>query len=400
MLAHWQEHVAYALYLLVGPGMWMLVIIGMIQTYKRMNLVKRWPDPLPKPPPKVTILVPAKDEKERIAECLRSALNQDYPDFHVIAIDDRSTDGTGTVMDELAKEDPRLSVIHLTELPDGWTGKCNALHQGVQRAKGEWLLFFDSDVVLDSNALSATLGTAIERKFRLFSLLPRMECQSLLEGLLVPLAGAAVTAIFAAAWTNSNSSPRSAFANGQFLLIRRDAYDAVGGHSAVRDQYCEDMALARIFKDRGLRPRMCWGTNLCSVRMYDSLATIMRGWSRIFYAASFGTPWRSLLGISFVTICGYSMIPAFIFGFFNHNHVSGMIWMCTALFHWLLMTIQIGFMYHWTLNPRRYALASPLTSVFLLAILFRSIWMCMTKRVEWRGTKYHHSAGQGIVTGG
>ena len=396
----WQEYSAYAAYCLVGPLMWVLAIVGMYQTQKRMKLVKQPRDPVPQPYPRATILIPAKDEGERISDCLRSALAQDYPNFNVIAIDDRSADNTGAVMDELARQDSRLTALHITELPVGWTGKCNALHQGSQRATGQWLLCVDSDVVLDPDALSATLGLAIKKNYGLVSLLPRMESKTVWEEMLVPLAGAAVTALFAAAWTNTNHRPRTAFANGQYMLMRRDDYDRVGGHTTVRDQYCEDMALGRLFKWKGLRPRLSWGTDLCSVRMYDSFPKIMRGWSRIFYAAATGTPWRSILGIFFVLFCGYSVFPAFLYGLFCANRALGDVWMASAAGHWVLMTVQIGIMYHWTLNPRRYALAFPITAIFMLAIFVRSIWMCLTKRVEWRGTSYNHTMDRSVVTGG
>jgi cellulose synthase/poly-beta-1,6-N-acetylglucosamine synthase-like glycosyltransferase len=406
ILANWPEYLIYALYFLVGPGMWGLYAIGMYQAQKRMELVKRPRDPVPHPAPSVTILVPAKDEQERIGDCLRSALAQNYPNFKVIAINDRSNDQTGQVMDEIARQDSRLCVVHIAKdaLPAGWTGKCHALHQGAQHADGQWLLFFDSDVILQPDALAATLGVAIKKNYGLISLLPRMESRTLWEGALVPLAGAAVAALFVAALNNNNQLPNTAFANGQFMLVRRDAYDAIGGHAAVRDQYCEDMVMARILKRTGLRPRVSWGLDLCSVRMYDSFSKIMRGWSRIFFASGSGSPWRSVLGIVYILVCCYSAAAAFAWGVYRHIHpvdsLAGYGWMATALVHWALMTCQIGIMYKWTLNPRRYALLFPVTSVFLLVIFARAVWMCLTKRVEWRGTHYQHAMDHGVAPGG
>jgi chlorobactene glucosyltransferase len=410
MSIHWQEYIVYAIYFLVGPGMWVLYAIGMYQAQKRMELVKEPHDPVPPPPPPVAILIPAKDEQQRIGECLRSALAQDYPNFKVIAINDRSSDKTGAVMDQLAAENSRLSVLHIPPngLPDGWTGKCHALHEGVrwaaQTVSAQWFLFVDSDVILQPDALAAVLGVAVKKNFGLVSLLPKMESHSPWEGLLVPLAGAAVAALFTAALNNNNRLPNTAFANGQFMLIRRDAYESVGGHAAVRDQYCEDMVLARLFKRKGLRPRVSWGVDLCSVRMYDSLATIMRGWSRIFFASATGAPWRSLLGIFFLIVCCYSCIPAFAFGIYRNVHpinaLGGWGWMGTAAAHWLLMTLAVGYMYSWTRNPRRNAWLFPLTGLLLMMIFVRSVWMCLTKRVEWRGTRYRHAMDQGVASGG
>jgi chlorobactene glucosyltransferase len=402
----WLEYFAYAAYFLVGPGMWILYAIGLYQAQKRMDLLKHPRDPVPLPNPPVTILIPAKDEHERIGDCLRSALAQNYTNFQVIAINDRSGDGTGRVMDEVAAQNPRLSVVHIPDggLPPGWTGKCHALHQGAQHARGNWLLCIDSDVILEPDALPATVGLAMKKDYGMVSLLPRMESRTIWEGALVPLAGAAVAALFTAALNNNNQLPNTAFANGQFLLMRRDAYDAIGGHAAVRDQYCEDMVLARLFKRNGLRPRVSWGTDLCSVRMYDSFPKIMRGWSRIFFASAVGSPWRSLLGIFFLIVCCYSAVPALLFGIYRHvrpiDALRGYGWIVTALVHYVLMTYQIGIMYRWTLNPRRYALLFPFTAALLIVIFARSVWMCLTKRVEWRGTQYRHAMDHGVVPGG
>ena len=402
----WLEYFAYGLYFLVGPGMWVLYAIGMYQAQKRMELIKRPRAPVPDPPPHVTILIPAKDEHERVGDCLRSALAQDYTSFDVITIDDRSTDGTAEAMDEIARTDRRLSVIHIPPggLPDGWTGKCHALHQGAAQATGSWLLCIDSDVILNPDALSATLGAAAKKNWGMLSLLPRMESRSIWEGALVPLAGAAVAALFTAALNNNSNLPNTAFANGQFLLMRRDAYDAVGGHAGVRDQYCEDMVLARLFKRNGFRPRVSWGSELCSVRMYDSFAKIMRGWSRIFFASAVGSPWRSLLGIVFLVVCCYSAVPAFAFGLYRNAHpidfFGGWGWIITAGVHWILMTYEVGVMYRWTLNPRRYALLFlPVTAALLAVIFARAVWMCLTRRVEWRGTHYRHAMDHGVASG-
>src|SRR6185312_15399304 len=112
------------------------------------------------------------------------------------------------------------------------------------------------------------------------------------------------------ALTNSNDFPRTAFANGQFMLISRKAYDKIGGHETVRDRFCEDVAIARLMKSQGLRPRVAWGNEFCSVRMYDSLGAIIRGWSRIYYAARVGSPWRVLAALLFMFVCVFSVYPA------------------------------------------------------------------------------------------
>src|SRR5688500_10107139 len=127
------EYVLFCVYILAGPIVWVLFGTGMFAGRRRMMLLQRPHSPLRADPPRVTVLVPAKDEGERIRQCLGSILAQDYPNFHVIAVDDRSVDDTGRIMDEIAAAHANLNVIHIRdgELPTGWTGKCNALRTGV-----------------------------------------------------------------------------------------------------------------------------------------------------------------------------------------------------------------------------------------------------------------------------
>jgi glycosyltransferase involved in cell wall biosynthesis len=387
------EIALFLLYLLAGPCLWILFSIGMASSRRRMNILAKASTPIPEPPPHVTIIVPAKDEAARIQQCLESILAQDYPAFDVIAVDDRSGDDTGRVMDALAAADPRLKAMHIDHLPEGWTGKNNALYQAAAHAGGTWLLFIDSDVILQPTALSATLRVANSRRYEMLSLILRQETRGMWESALVPLASAAFGAAFMMGLSNSESN-RHFFGNGQFMLFQRAAYDQIGGHEAVKSHYNEDMMLARILKQEKLRPRIAWGTDLGAVRMYDSLAAIMRGWSRIFFGSSSGSPWRSLLVMFFILIGCYSCFAAAGWGVYRWFHPigfrNGIPWLVVAAAHWLVMTLQIGVIYRWMRAPAYYSSAFLITGGFLMAILLRAVWMCITGRVSWRGTSYSH----------
>jgi glycosyltransferase involved in cell wall biosynthesis len=386
----------YIVYLLAGPLLWLLFSYGMAVSRRRMNLLKKQTAPLAEPFPHVTILIPAKDEGQRIAQCLASALRQDYPEFDVLAIDDRSGDQTGKIMDEMAQVDPRLKAIHLTELPAGWTGKNHALHRGAKDARGQWLLFIDSDVILQPQALRSTLTLAVGRRYDMLSLILKHETRGIWESVLVPIASAAFGAAYLMGLSNSQGN-RHFFGNGQFMLIRREAYDQIGGHEAVKNQYNEDMTLARMMKQAGLRPRMAWGIELGSVRMYDSLATIMRGWSRIFFGSSSGSPWRSLCVMAFILLGCYSAYAAAAWGTYRFLHsnewIMGIAWLAAAIFHWTMTTVQLGVIYRWMGTRPIYAAAFFISGWFVMAILCRAVWMCLTRRVHWRGTRYSHPIG-------
>jgi chlorobactene glucosyltransferase len=391
------ELVTYATYLGLGPVAWFLYGLAVFAGQRKMRLLTRPPiEPVrPESAPSVTILIPAKDEGERIRACVQSALAQDYPNFSVISIDDRSTDSTGSVMDELAAADPKLRVLHVTEAPaSGWTGKNNALWQGQKLATGDWLLLVDSDVILEPDALSASMAVVLRKKFDLLSLLPRLESHSFWESLLVPLAASAASSMYMIALTNAAYMTKTAFANGQFMLMTRKAYDSFGGHERVKDRYCEDVEIARILKTSGFRPRVSWGNEFAAVRMYSSLAAIFRGWSRIYYAAQVGSPWRVLAAATFVVLCGFTGYLALAWGLARWAMVgwnSAGYWVIGAIVHLALMTSCLATLYRWSGNPRRNAFLFPLGGSMLMVIFARALKMCVTKKVEWRGTAYSHT---------
>jgi len=392
------ELILLGIYGFLGPQVWGVYGFLITAGRRKLMLMKQLPEPLKGEPPSVTILVPAKDEGERIRGCIQSCLKQDYPNLDVIAIDDRSTDDTGVVMDQIAMENPRLNVLHITEPPAiGWTGKNNALFQGAKRAAGDWLLFVDSDVVLEPNALDVAMSVVRRKQFDMLSLLPRLESHTAWEAMLVPLAGAAASTMYLIALNNKSEMSKVAFANGQFLLISRSSYDAIGGHETVRDRYCEDVEIARLMKVHGLRPRVSWGNEYCSVRMYSSLPAIIRGWSRIYYAARVGSPWRILFALAFLTLCCFTVYPALAWSIWRMAHPSpllhgwiGPLWLFTACSHLGVMTFYLARMYEWSGNLRRNAFYFPLAGGLLCYILLRGLKMCITRKVEWRGTAYSH----------
>ena len=389
---HLGEYILFGLYVVAGPLMSVLFGIALVKGRKRMMLVQRPAMALPMRALRVSILVPARNEGERIGECLRSVLGQDWPDMEVVTIDDRSSDGTGQVMDELSREDRRLKVVHIAgDVPEGWTGKCHALDVGVRQATGEWLLFVDSDVVLERDALPVTMGFALDQGVDLVSLLPKLECRSFWERLLIPLAGCALNMMHLTALTN-NDHRWAAFANGQYMLFRRQVYEAIGGHRAVRDRFCEDIAFAQLMKGDGYRVRISWGAHLATVRMYDSLEEIRRGWARIFFAAGMGAPGRIILGSAYVVACWYSVWAAVGWGAWRIVHpvnaFGGWGWVGVAGVHLVMLTGLLGAVYAWSGNRRRSALLWPVGTAMLLGIFGKSLGMCLTGTVEWRGMRY------------
>ncbi|MGH7177249.1 MAG: glycosyltransferase [Tepidisphaeraceae bacterium] len=398
-----ENYIGWA-YLLAGPGVWGVFLFGMIKWRDRLRLLRRPIQPLPDPPPRVSVLVPIKDEEKQIDKCLASVLGQDYPDVQFIAINDRSVDRTGEILDGLSLRDSRIRVVHIREgeLPPEWVGKSHALHVGMKHADGQWVLFVDSDVELTPDALSATIGLAEYKRFDLVSLLPRLITESFWERLIVPLGGMVTSAMFMLPMTNMNEWPGVAFANGQYLCVRRSAYEAIGGHEAAKETLSEDIAIAKALKKASYRPRLSDGTDFAATRMYSSLPMIMRGWARNFFCGGAGNPLRTVVAMLFILLACFSAYAALGWGVYCGIHSvdswQGRGWMITGVIHLLIMTTALAINYRWTGNPIRYAMLFPLGGGIMLAIMTRTVWMCLTGRVEWRATRYTHKMGQGLVS--
>lgn len=270
-----------------------------------------YPGP-PKNPPRVSVLIAAKDEEANIETAVRTMLDQDYPDFELIVINDRSTDRTAEILEKLKAErtDGKLRVIHIQQLREGWFGKNNAMREGIEQARGDWFCFGDADCRQVSNrTLSMAVRHAVEWNIDFLSVLPRLETHSLWERIVQPVCGALMVFWFHPKRVNDPKHP-AAYANGAFMLMRRSCYEAIGGHDAVRTQVNEDMHMARLAKENNQRLVVVQCDGLYTVRMYSRFAEIWRGWSRIFYGC-FGTFRR--LRITLMVLLVMTVLPYLTF---------------------------------------------------------------------------------------
>jgi hypothetical protein len=229
--------------------------------------------------PRVSIVIPARDEEETIAEAVRSQLSQTYPDFEVIVVEDRSRDRTGILLEGIAREDPRLKVLTGTDPPAGWIGKPHALHLGAAAAGGELLLFADADVIYDPRTLAEAVSYMEVRKAAFVCLLPRMEAKGFWENVLMPYVEGAYYG--GVGFLANCDRPRwLAGGGGAGNLIRRDAYEAVGGHAALKSSVVDDVHLALSAKRAGFRTRVLRAEDRVRVRMYRGLAGVVNGFTK------------------------------------------------------------------------------------------------------------------------
>jgi len=241
-------------------------------------------------PPLVSVLIAAKDEEANIESAVRTLLDQDYPNYELIVINDRSSDRTAEILESIRAErtDDKMKVIHVKHLEEGWFGKNNAMREGVAQAKGQWLCFGDADCrQTSSRTLSTAMHKVLANNIDFLSLLPRLETHSVWERIIQPVCGAVMVFWFNPEKVNNLAHP-AAYANGAFMLMSRLCYQAIGGHEAVRTHVNEDMQMARLAKENNQRLYMVQNEGLYCVRMYSGFPEIWRGWSRIFYGC-FGT---------------------------------------------------------------------------------------------------------------
>jgi GT2 family glycosyltransferase len=240
---------------------------------------------------KVSVIVPARNEEACLDRCLRSLVGQrgeritsgPFPkeakgwgtqfEFEVIVVDDNSTDRTWAIAESFP-----VTVINAEPLPQGWSGKCNACWSGAKIAKGKWLLFTDADTVHGADSIAQGLSEAERVSAELLSYSPKQEVHSFAERALMPVIFAELATTFRPRDVSDPNSPAAA-ANGQYLLIRRDAYDAVGGHGAVAKAMLEDVELARLVKRAGYRLQFRM-SDAVSTRMYRSFDQMWEGWTK------------------------------------------------------------------------------------------------------------------------
>ncbi|MFO0888185.1 MAG: glycosyltransferase [Isosphaeraceae bacterium] len=348
--------------------------------------------------PLVSAIIPAKDEEATIADCLQSVSAQKYPQLEVLVIDDRSEDRTAEIAREIADRDPRIRLLSNDHLPPGWTGKTYVLDRAAREAKGRWLWFLDADTVHAPEFLGVMMEYARANNAALVSLLPELRCETFWEEIVQPLGGIVLMQSFPLHKVNDDRCPL-AFANGQSILVERSAYDAAGGHAAVRDRFVEDIGLAGKVKALGYPVRTTMVHDLVDCRMYASLPQLIRGWSRILYDALDRKTWRLVLRlldpIVFCQSGHVALLVSVVLLIFGHRGPFAWWLLGLSILHHVLMYPVFRVIYLSSVPDSRHTAWFPLGNLVIDVVLLRAIRMCLTGRVTWRGTSYAAATAQG-----
>ncbi|MDP9263384.1 MAG: glycosyltransferase family 2 protein, partial [Acidobacteriota bacterium] len=248
--------------------------------------------------------MPARNEEQCLGRCLESLVAQQGIRFEILVVDDGSSDRTHAIAESFAQ----AQVMDAGALPQGWTGKNHAAWQGAQKARGRWLLFTDADTVHEPGSLAAAVAEAEQHGAALLSYSPRQEVEGFWEKALMPVVFADLARTYPPSRVSDPQSPVAA-ANGQYLMISREAYDAVGGHRGVAGTLLEDVAIARRVKESGRVLRFRYGGEAVRTRMYRSLGQMWEGWTKNL-ALLFPHPIRLavLRGLEFLILLGAGVI--------------------------------------------------------------------------------------------
>ncbi len=363
-----------------------ILFIVIYLTINMAHLIKLEPVKGPlKKSPCVSVLVPARNEERGIEACLTSLLQQDYPDFEVVVVDDGSTDSTWEIIERLASRYENLIPLKAPPLPEGWYGKPHALHHGVQHAKGELLVFTDADPVFKTFALTSAVFTLETRQVDLLSLMPTSIFGSFWERVVQPIVFAFIVAKTRLQKVNSTEH-KDAIGFGAFIMIRRAVYEKIGGHESLRQAILEDIGLAKLAKKEGARCLVAEAKQLFSIRMYYSLEEIWLGWQKNIFLALGRSIWRTLFNVS--GLLAFLVTP---YLFVGYHLMMASHWMLTFLsFAGLALVWLTGMGLCEELGLRRstqflFFLGGLMTAAIIINSMVFILW---TGSSEWRGRTY------------
>jgi len=338
----------------------------------------RRPDPIIN---SVAIVVPARDEEAAVEQALQRLVSLDYENYQIIAVDDRSTDRTGEIMDTIAStSDGKVDVVHIRQLPPGWLGKTHAMWTAARQTNADWLLFTDADVMFRKDALRRAIAYAEAERADHVVLFPRIIMKRASERMMI--AFFQLLFVFGhRPWKVADPKAKDHMGVGAFNLVRRSAYEAVGTYERLRMEVVDDMKLGKVIKNAGFRQRVVFGNDLIEIRWARGARGVVNNLTKNFFAVMSFQTWRALLscvGMAFLNLMpfigvliapGWSRIP---YG------------MALASMFFL----YAGVWRHVEIHPWYFLLHPVSTTLFIYTMLRSTFVTLWHGGVEWRGTKY------------
>ena len=363
----------------------LMVLLGSLAAFLEVSIgikkIRQLGDTEPAPgkePARVSIIFSALNEAGTIEPALRSVLAIDYPNLEIIAINDRSTDATGDILDSLAGRNERLRVLHVHDLPPGWLGKNHALCQGAQLASGDYLLFTDADVVFEASAISRAVTYCEQNGLDHLTVFPEIPVKEPLLAMML-LSGYFALFFWWKPW-KVRTSPSHFVGIGAFNLIRRRAYRAAGGHETIRLAVLDDMMLGKLVKECGFSQDALFGAGMVSVEWYRSAREMFRGMRKNSFAIADYKLSKLILATAIALPQIWPWIGIFV--------TSGVVW-------WLNLATVIATLVFYLILLRPLAwnrlclIYMPLVSVISLSMLWAGCVLTLIRGgIDWRGTHY------------
>jgi glycosyltransferase involved in cell wall biosynthesis len=330
--------------------------------------------------PRVSILFAARDEEEKLPAALETLSALDYPHLEIIAVDDRSQDATGQILDEFARTHPRVRVVHVEQLPSGWLGKPHALQKAYEASIGEWLLFTDADVRFTPDVLRRAITLAKQRNLDHLTLFCDVEMVGFWETVLITFFGLAFH-IANDPYRVSNPNSNMYVGVGAFQLLKRSAYEASGTHRRLAFEVVDDMKLGKIVKQSGFRSGTGIAQDAVVVRWHAGLGNLIRGVTKNFFAALGFNLAFVAAAVTGLLLTNVMPIAGLFFG-------QGWIRIFAAIAIVIALGFQMGVDVVMRVSPL-YALTYPLGAIFFAYMLLRSTVITLKQGgIVWRDTFY------------
>ena len=353
----------------------------MLEARRELSRIRDWqPEQQPSDWPRVSILITARDEELHLELAAKTLLSLDYPSLQLIAVNDRSQDKTGSILDSLAEQDSRLMVVHIDDLPSGWLGKNHALQQAAARADGEYLLMTDADVFMDSLALQRAVAYAGQHQLDHLALLPEAEAKGFwLQAFINTFA--LMFTIYFKPWRARRKSSRHFVGIGAFNLVRRDVFEHLEGMTAIRMRPDDDLMLGKLIKKHEYRQDVMDGVGMVRVPWYATLGEAIRGLEKNAFAGA----GYSLLRVGLMTFSAFAVFIGPWVGVCLADSPARWIFLASGLLQALL---AVG-----SASALRYSPASglvlPLSVLLMIYTQWRATALTLARGgISWRGTRY------------
>ncbi|MHB8542018.1 MAG: glycosyltransferase family 2 protein [Candidatus Acidiferrales bacterium] len=330
--------------------------------------------------PRISILFAARDEAAKLPAALASLLALDYPNYEVIAVDDRSADATPRILDEFAQRDSKLRVIHVTDLPQGWLGKPHALEMAYRASSGEWLVFTDADVQFSPDLLRRSTALVVQERADHLTLLTGLDLRGFWEPTAVGYLGVCF-AVGVRPWQTCNPKSKVYMGVGAFQQIRRSTYEAIGTHRRLAMEVLDDMKLGKLVKQHGFRSSVAPSEKFLQIRWQEGIGNVIKGMTKNMFAGFDFSAAKALMGVLGILVISVLPFLGAIFARGPAQIAAGIAAVVAIVFEAQVMTQARA--------SRWFGLTHVLGALVVCYIIVRSMVVTLARGgVVWRGTFY------------